>query len=45
LVFFFIGFILLGLLMVFHIWVLVRNAWRASVNLPARYPLSINFLR
>jgi hypothetical protein len=24
---------------------LIRNAWRASVNLPAIYPLSIKFLR
>ena len=45
LVFFFVGFILLGLLVVFHIWVLLRNAWRASVNQPAHYPLSISFLR
>ncbi len=45
LVFFFVGFLLLGLLFVFHVWVLIRNAWRASVNLPAIYPLSIKFLR
>ncbi|MEK9940911.1 MAG: DUF4870 domain-containing protein [Gammaproteobacteria bacterium] len=44
-IFFFVGFLLIGLLFVFHIWVLVRNAWRASVNLPAVYPLSIKFLR
>lgn len=44
LVFFFVGFLLLGILMAFHIIVLVRNGWRTSVNLPAHYPLSINFL-
>ena len=45
LIFVFVGFILLALLVVFHILVVVRNAWRASVSLPAHYPLSINFLR
>ena len=44
LVFFFVGFILLGIIALFHIIVLVRNSWRTSVNLPAHYPLSINFL-
>ena len=44
LVFFFVGFLLLGILMAFHIIVLVRNGWRTSVNLPAHYPLTINFL-
>tara|TARA_Y100001960_G_C14631189_1_gene805885 strand:+ start:318 stop:878 length:561 start_codon:yes stop_codon:yes gene_type:complete len=44
LVFFFVGFLLLGIIAVFHIIVLTRNGWRASVNLPVHYPLSINFL-
>ena len=44
LVFFFVGFILLGILIAFHIIVLIRNGWRTSVNLPAHYPLTINFL-
>ena len=44
LVFFFVGFILLGIIILFHIIVLLRNGWRASINLPAHYPLSINFL-
>ena len=44
LVFFFVGFILLGILIAIHIIVLVRNGWRTSVNLPAHYPLTINFL-
>jgi len=44
LVFFFVGFLLLGILIAFHIIVLIRNAWRTSVNLPAHYPLTINFL-
>ena len=45
LVFIFVGLILLALLTVFHILTVARNAWRASVNLPPHYPLSINFLR
>ena len=45
LVFIFVGLILLALLVVFHILTVARNAWRASVNLPPHYPLSINFLR
>jgi len=44
LVFFFVGLILLAMLMVFHVIVLVRNGWRTSVNLPPHYPLSIKFL-
>ena len=45
LVFIFVGLILLALLAVFHILTVIRNTWRASVNLPPHYPLSINFLR
>jgi len=39
-----IGFVLLSILVVFHIVMAVNNAWRAKHDVPPRYLLSFNFL-
>ena len=39
-----VGFILLAILVIFHIAMAVNNAWRARRGAPPRYLLSFNFL-
>ena len=39
-----IGFVLLAILVVFHITMVVNNVWRARHGAPPRYLLSFNFL-
>ena len=44
LVFLFIGFLLVALLIIFHLIVLLRNGWLTYRGCPSRYPFKINFL-